>query len=105
MDSLPTFITRGAPLRAPGSAIKWFTQITKPLKTCSFLSATIRLRGSLREKSRASGRGAGGIVRLGKLKLTFHCFVCLCVCVRSISGRVKQYRRLFSLKKCGYPVF
>ena len=36
------------------------------------------------------------MVKVGKLKLTFHCFVLsVSVCVRSISGRVKQYRRLF----------
>ena len=79
-----------------------------PLKPCSFLSSTIRPQGSLREKSRASvpGPGAEGIVRVGKLKLTFHCFhLCVWVCVRSISGRVEQYRRLFFMKKCGYPGF
>ena len=65
-----------------------------PEKLCSFnfLSATIRPRGSLREKPRASGPGNGGTVRVGKLKLTFHCFS-LFVCV--ISGSAKQYRRLF----------
>ena len=35
-------------------------------------------------------------MKVGKLKLTFDCFVLsVCMCVRSISGRVKQYRRLF----------
>ena len=77
-------------------AIKWFNQMTKTLKPCSCLSATIRPRGSSLEKSKASGPRAGGIVKVGKLKLTFDCFVLsVCVCVRSISGRVKQYRRLF----------
>ena len=39
-------------------------------------------------------------MRVGKLKLTFHCFhLCVWVCVRSISGRVKQYRRLFFYEK------
>ena len=51
-----------------------------PYKPFSFLSATIRPRGSLRKKSRASGTGAGGIVRVGKSKLTFHCFF-FCACV------------------------
>ena len=33
-------------------AIKWFTQMTKTLKTLFFFTPTIRPRGSLREKSR-----------------------------------------------------
>ena len=49
-------------------------------------------------------------MRVGKLKLTFHCFflVCVCQCMRSISGRLKQYRRLLLLLfflKSGYPGF
>ena len=68
-----------------------------------------RERGSLREKSRASGPGAGGIVRVGKLKLTFHCFfVCVCVCV-CVCAKYFWLRETISpvvfLKKCGYPGF
>ena len=75
--------------------------MTKTLKTLFFF-IFYRPQGSLREKSRASGPGPGaeGIVRVGKLKLTFHCFyLCVWVCVRSISGGMKQYRRLFFYEK------
>ena len=47
----------------------------KPWKLCSFSSATIRPRDSLREKSRASGPGAG--VKWGWAnKSTFSLFLC-----------------------------
>ena len=52
--------------------------MTKTLTTLFFFSSTIRPQGSLLEKSRASGPGAEGIVRVGKLKLVSLCFFCVC---------------------------
>ena len=80
-------------------AIKWFTQMTKTLKTLIvlfYLLPSVPEAACGKSPVPASITRAGGIVRVGKLKLTFHCFLlCVCVCVRSISGRVEQYRRLF----------
>ena len=53
-------------------AIKWFTQMTKTIKTLFFLSSTIHPQGSLGKKSWARAPGAEGIARVGKLKLTFY---------------------------------
>ena len=45
-------------------------------------------------------------MRVGKLKLTFHCFfLCVCLCTCVISGSAKQYRWLFFGKSAGIPVF
>ena len=53
-----------------------------PKNLVLFYLSTIRPQGSLQEKSRASGPGPGaeGVVRVGKLKLTFHCSFFVCVC-------------------------
>ena len=63
---------------------------------CSFLSATIRPRSSLREKSRASGPRAGGIVRVFPLGV--------CLCAKCFWPRETISPVIF-LKKCGYPAF
>ena len=55
-----------------------YPTMTKTLKTLFFFYLLPSVpRDSLREKSRASGSGTGGKVRVGKLKLTFHCEVFL----------------------------
>ena len=55
-----------------------YPTMTKTLKTLFFFYLLPSVpRDSLREKSRASGPGIGGKVRVGKLKLTFHCEVFL----------------------------
>ena len=61
-------------------AIKCFTQMTKTLKT--FFSSTIRLQGSLLEKSRASGQGPGGwgYSEGGQIKTNFSLCFFFCVC-------------------------
>ena len=63
----------------------------------------------MREKSRASGPRAEVIVRVGKLKLTFHCFllsVCVCVCAKYFWPRETiSLVVVVVFLKCGYPGF
>ena len=44
--------------------------------------------------------GAEGIVRVGKLKLIFHRFLCTCVCEVFVAARNNS-----AVYKCGYPCF
>ena len=78
-------------------AIKWFTQKTKIRKTLFFFICYYPSSRQPAGKVQSFGPEGWGYSEGGQIKTNFSlfCFVCICVCVRSIFGRVKQYRRLF----------
>ena len=93
-------------------AIRWFTQMTKTLKTVFFFIFLPYVPKRPRGKSpelRAGAPGAEGIVRTGRLKLTtnFSMFflVCVCVCVSEVFVAAWNNSASCFWKSMGIPDF
>ena len=90
-------------------ATKWFTQMTKTVKTLFFFICYHPSSRQPAGKVQSFGPEGWGYSEGGQIKTNFSLFsfVCMCVCVRSISGHVKQYRwlLLFFFFKVWIPWF
>ena len=83
-------------------AIKWFIQMTKTLKTLFFFICYHPFPRQPAVKVQSFEPKGWGYSEGGQIKTNFSLFsfVYVCQCVRSSSGRVKQYRRLLLLFVC-----
>ena len=85
-------------------AIKWFTKMTKTLKTLFFFICYHPCPRQPAGKVQSFGPEGWGYSEGGQIKQTFHCFL-VCVYEVFLAAWNNNAGCLFSFLKCGYSVF